>query len=88
MQSMIVCYDLRKPGADYSALYEKLKSYTHWAKITESTCFIKTGRSCSEVRDDLLTVMDSNDRIFVAKLTGEAAWRNTIGKSEYLKEHI
>jgi hypothetical protein len=88
MVSIIVSYDLRAPGRDYSSLYEKLKSYTHWAKITESTWFIKTSSSCVDVRDELKKVMDSNDRLFVGKLSGEAAWSNLICNNDYLKENL
>ena len=88
MSSMIISYDLRAPGSNYTSLYEKLKSYTHWAKITESSWFIKTSKSCADVRDELSKVLDSNDRLFVGKLSGEAAWRNVICESDHLKENL
>lgn len=88
MNSIIVTYDLRSPGRDYSELYKKLKSYTGWAKITESTWLLKTALSCVDVRDDILSVIDNNDRLFVTKSTGEAAWRNVICDNDYLKENL
>lgn len=87
-KSKIVSYDLCNTGKDYAKLYELLKSYPHWAKITESTWFISTDKSCVEVRDEINSVTDKDDRIFVAELTGVAAWRNVICKSDYLKEHL
>lgn len=86
MSSKIVTYDLLGDGKDYEALVEKIKEYSRWAKITESCWFISTESSCVEVRDNLASVLDNDDRLFVAKLSGEAAWRNTISKK--LKEWL
>lgn len=88
MTSMIIEYDLRAPGRNYDDLYKAIKAYGVWAHITESTWFIKTNENCAQVRDKLLKHMDSNDRIFVAVLTGTAAWRNVLCSSEYLKENL
>lgn len=88
MTSMIIEYDLRAPGRNYDKLYEAIKSFSEWAHITESTWFIKSTDSCEQVRDKLKAYMDGNDSLFVAELTGVAAWRNVLCKSEYLKEHL
>lgn len=88
MSSKIIEYDLQKPGRDYDALYEAIKSYGTWAHVTESTWFIKTEDSCAQVRDKLKQVVDSNDRLFVATLTGEAAWHNDICDNDFLKKHL
>ena len=57
MTSMIIEYDLRSPGRNYDELYKEIRSYDVWARITESTWFIKTGESCAQVRDKLLAHM-------------------------------
>lgn len=88
MTSMIIEYDLCSPGRNYNTLYETIQSYGVWARITESTWFIKTGDSCVQVRDKLTKCMDSNDRLFVAELTGTAAWSNILCDSDYLKKHL
>lgn len=88
MKSILVTYDLCSPGKDYAALYDKLKSFNVWAKITESTWFIKSDQSCVEIRDDIKSIIDNNDRIFVAELTGVAAWKNVKCENEYLKEKL
>ncbi len=88
MKSLILTYDLCEPGKDYASLYEKIKSYSKWAQITESTWFIKTNKTCVDVRDELTSEMDNNDRLFVAELSGIAAWRNVICKSDFLKENL
>lgn len=88
MSSKIIEYDLTTPGRDYESLYKAIKSYPCWARITESTWFVKTDDTCVQIRDALKEKMDSNDRIFVGKLSGEAAWSNLICKSQYLKENL
>ena len=88
MTSMIVEYDLCSPGRNYDELYKAIKSYDEWAHITESTWFIKTNDTCVQVRDKLTAHMDNNDRIFVAALTGVAAWRNVLCDSDYLKKNL
>lgn len=88
MISMIIEYDLRTPGRNYDELYKAIKNFSEWARITESTWFIKTSDSCVQVRDKLLAHMDGNDRIFVAELTGTAAWSKVLCDSEYLKENL
>ena len=88
MTSMIIEYDLCSPGRNYNTLYETIQAYGVWARITESTWFIKTGDSCVQVRDKLKKCMDSNDRLFVVELTGTAAWSNILCDSDYLKKHL
>lgn len=88
MTSMIIEYDLRSPGRNYDELYKEIKSYSAWAHITESTWFIKTNDTCVQVCNKLAAHMDGNDRIFVAALTGNAAWRNVICDGESLKKEL
>ena len=85
MGSFIVTYDLNTPGKDYSSLISKIKTYSY-SKICESVWIVKSNRSSSEVRDSLLKEIDYNDRLFVAKLTGEAAWRNCIDSTDNIKK--
>lgn len=86
--SKIVTYDLCGTGKDYDDLISAIKSYSGWAKITESAWLIVSDDSCADIRDNLLTYMDSDDRLFVATLTGEAAWQNVICNSDYLKNNL
>lgn len=88
MNSMIISYDLLKPGHRYDALIEAIKSYGTWAHITESTWFIKTDQTCSQVRDTLSSAIDNNDLLFVAKLTGAAAWTKVLCSNDYLKNNL
>ncbi len=85
MKSMIITYDLCGSGKNYDALIEKIKSYGTWAHITESSWVIKASASCSSVRDALAAVMDTDDKLFVAELAGNAAW---LGMSKEISDHL
>ena len=87
-KSKIVSYDLCKPGKNYDDLYKYIRNFSSWAHITESTWFVSSDKSCADIRDEIKNIVDSNDKIFVAELTGVAAWNNVLCQSDYLKEHL
>lgn len=86
--SKIITYDLCTPGKKYDELFEKIKSYKAWAHICESVWFISSEDSCTTIRENLKSVTDNNDRIFVAELTGNAAWSNVLCDNNYLKNNL
>src|SRR3546814_15075930 len=88
MAAYIICYDLTNPGRNYQNLYEKIKSYGTWARVTESNWVIVTTKTAVQIRDDLLTVLDSNDRLFVVKSGREAAWHNRSEERRVGKECV
>jgi len=88
MATYIVSYDLLKPGQNYERLYDAIKSYTRWARVNESLWAVVTTNTAVQIRDNLSKYIDANDRIFVVKSGVEAAWRNSICKSEWLKENL
>jgi hypothetical protein len=74
MSVYVVSYDLNKHGQNYSCLTEKLNGYpVHW-HAQGSVWFIDTAQSAAEVRDHLQSCLDTNDKLIVARLSGEAAW--------------
>lgn len=75
MPSFIVSYDLIS-NKDYSKLYEAIRNYGSYAHVLESVWIIKSSSSSSNIRDNLKSYLDSDDKLFVAKLTGESAWKN------------
>ena len=87
-KSKIITYDLRKAGRNYDELYKYLRSYNNLIAITESVWCVSTTKTCSEIRNELCAITDSNDGIFVAELTGTAAWHSIIGDSDLLKKTL
>jgi hypothetical protein len=67
-------YDLRKQR-NYDALYQKIKAYGKWCHPLESCWMVVTEKSAVQIRDELLSAMDSDDGLLVTRLKGEAAWR-------------
>jgi hypothetical protein len=88
MTAFVVCYDLRAPGRNYQTLYDRLRQYPQWGKVTESTWVVVTTWTAVQIRDDLRQYVDDNDRIFVVKSAGEAAWVNSVCETEWLKGHL
>ena len=87
-ESLIVTYDLltrRDDRSKYEPLIKAIKDYGYWGKLTESSWIVVTADTAAEVRDNLLTHLDSDDRIFVAPVGKPAAWRNVIAKDEWVK---
>jgi hypothetical protein len=88
MPAYLITYDLQKPGKNYDALYDKIKSYGTWARVTESNWVVVSDKSAIAIRDDLLTVMDVNDRLLVVRSGVESGWNNPRCDSEWLLKHL
>lgn len=93
MASFLVTYDLKKTKLndrhnDYNDLYKKLESYFNYAKVSESSWIIQGDYTSSELRDDIKSILNKEDTLLVAKLTGEAAWRNCISTHEKIKNTL
>lgn len=85
MSVLLVSYDLNSPGQDYDPVWAALRKYTHCHAL-ESTWFLDTTKSPSEVRDQLCALVDKNDQIFVFRLRKHwAACRSDPG-TKWLKD--
>lgn len=63
-----------KQGQNYDCLYKKLDAYpTRW-HAQGSVWVIVTSETAVQIRDKLASCLDANDKLFVARLSGEAAW--------------
>lgn len=83
-----ITYDLNAPGKDYKDLYEVIKSLGAWAHYLESTWFVDSSYSASEIRDKLKEVIDKNDSLFVAKVTTDySGWMHK-EFWPWLEEHL
>lgn len=87
--TFIISYDLSSPGQNYDALLEKIKAYPSWARLGGSAYIIQTDQTHIEVRDNLLTILDNNDKLFVGTVSAPAAWSG-LGKdvSDWLKDRL
>jgi hypothetical protein len=83
----IISFDLQE-NRDYKLFINSIKSYGTWARITESTYAVVTEFTATDIRNHLIKHLNPNDRIFVVKTGGRAAWRHAIADSEWLKKYI
>lgn len=91
MAAYMVTYDLSQPKRDYPRLYQRIKAISGtWAHITESSwVVVSTSKSAVGIRDDLVQAIDSDDSLFVAELTGAAAWTGLpVERTEWLKANL
>jgi hypothetical protein len=89
--SYIVSYDLvgtDETSTEYKRLIEGIKAYGTYAKILKSVWIIRSHDTAVSIRDYLNQFIDSNDRLFVATLTGTAAWHNCLATNEWLKGNL
>jgi hypothetical protein len=87
MAAYLIGYDLNRPGQDYQQLFEAIKSLTgtHW-RLLDSTWIIQHNGPATVIRDFIQQHIDSNDKLLVVKLSGEAAWYGFTQKgTEWLK---
>lgn len=87
MKSYIISYDLNDQK-DYPKLIRRIEDYPNAAKINKSVWFINSVFSAKEIRDELKLFVDNDDSLFVATLTGEAAWKHIICGSKHLKDYL
>ena len=71
MPTLMIAYDLNRPGQDYSGLIARIKRHGPWWHHLDSTWFVRTTLSASEMRDDLGRFLDSGDELLVMNVSGD-----------------
>lgn len=61
-------YDLNKTGQDYDSLYKKIMSLGETFHPLQNLWLLDTTTSADNVMDQIKSVMDANDSVFVAQL--------------------
>lgn len=89
MATLLVGYDLKKPGQDYSKVWAFLKSSGTWWHNLDSTWILVTSLKAIELRDRMLSLIDQNDRVLVVDITGAdwASWISTDANA-WLRDHV
>lgn len=85
MKVYLISYDLDKPGQDYTDLINAIKQIGG-TKGLFSEWFVQTNLSASEIYDRLAPFIDTNDRMAVLGLSGEAAWWNLMVSNESVRQ--
>jgi hypothetical protein len=75
MATLLVGYDLNRPGQNYSQLFEELKRSDGWWHHLDSTWLVVSGETPVQLRDRLTQHIDSGDELLVIDVSGDpAAW--------------
>ena len=76
MSTLLITYDLNKPGQDYEALHEKIKGLGSWWHYLDSTWIVVSSLTPSQVIERLKPTLDTTDTVLVVNITGEtyAGW--------------
>lgn len=84
----LISYDLCQPGREYMPLYDAIKRFPKWARLTESFWAVISPLTTMEIRDYLLRYIDTSDRIIVIQSGRNAAWNNLIASSDWCKTYL
>ncbi len=68
-----VSYDLRRPGQDYSKLYEELKKPPTWWHYLDSTWLISTTETASHLWKRIEPHVDRNDSVLITEVGKDLA---------------
>ena len=76
MNRLLISYDLMAPGQNYDDLIDYLESYAKHSHPLMSVWLIGTHKSTETVRDEIVALLDKDDKVIVVDTTGKAAsWR-------------
>lgn len=68
MKVLLVSYDLKNPGKNYSDLYETLKTASSWWHYLESCWLLKTSLTAQEWFDKIRPHIDDNDSVLIVEV--------------------
>ena len=79
MTTYLICYDINKEGAAYSAankvLIDAIKAkFTSWWHHLDSTWIVVTDMTAVQIRNYLKQYLDTNDELLVVRSGQESAW--------------
>jgi hypothetical protein len=75
----VISYDLRKPGRNYSKLFDAIRSVGGWCHALESFWLVKSNLRSDQLRQRLLPHIDNNDGLVVVEAS--SSW-TSFGVSE------
>lgn len=73
MAILLVTYDLKQPGRNYTPVHTYLKQFLH-CKQLESVWLLDTTTLPTTIRDDLMKIVDGSDVVLVTPIT--QGWRS------------
>lgn len=84
-----ISYDLNRPGKDYTKLHEGIKKLGSWCHPVDSTWYVESSNSASQIRDYLKALMDPSDALVVTTAIAPGAWFGLDDDvTSWLKDHL
>ena len=89
MACYIVSYDVSGgDDRDYDVLISAIEACGTAAPIAQSTWAVVTDADAETIGNHLCKFLPDGSRLFVVKSSGEAAWRNVICTSQWLRKFL
>ena len=72
------------------ALRETLKTLDGYCPLTTSAWAVTSTKTAAEIRNQLPSILEGVDRLYVVKSVGAGAWRNAMGDAhnDWLKKYL
>jgi hypothetical protein len=85
--NLIVAYELRQPATHDASVQQAIKSLGSWAYFETWVFYLRSEYSAAEARNQIWTVMQSGDKLFVAEASN-AAWQGIEKEiSDFILQH-
>ena len=68
--NLFIAYDLMQPGQNYEAVRDKIKDLGQWHQFQLSLFYVHTGHSPQDAYAQVISVMDTNDRLAIIDASG------------------
>ncbi|HPW34554.1 MAG TPA: CRISPR-associated protein Cas2 [Candidatus Paceibacterota bacterium] len=92
MKTFLISYDLGVPEthSDYVLLSNHIKSfYSSWARPVKSVWILKSEKDTVQIRDEIKSVLDSNDKLIVVEMSGDWGTYNISKEiTDWMKNNI
>ena len=89
MATYAINYDLRKPVQNYEKLYEAIKTFPDWCRVTDSFWLVVSPYTASQIHTTLAVHFDANDKLVVTAARAPGAWNGLPDNvSEWLKRNL
>lgn len=76
MKTLLVGYDLNRPGQDHERLWDRLKEFGTWWRHLDSTWLVRTELTAVQLRNEVRPLLGSSDELLVIDVTGKS-WAGT-----------
>ena len=87
MSVLLITYDLKKPGQDYTDFMKIIKDYS-WARLSESSYSIETAESPKAVYEKLSPHIDENDQLYIINLKKPYWGLGPKAVNDWLSQHL